>query len=226
MKFIKQPENFSVSVIVEEDSMIKKHSNLLPNSIRGIICGPSNCGKTNLMISLLIHPHGLKFESIYVYSKSLYQPKYEYLRRLCETIEDISYNEYSENSNVIDPSKVKKNSIFIFDDIACNSQAKIQEHFAMGRHKNVEPFYLCQTYSKIPKQLIRDNCNLVILFRMDDLNLKHVYEDHVNTDMTFKEFRSMCSKCWDVPYGFLTIDKDSDIKDGRYRKGLDTYIVL
>jgi len=49
----------------------------LPNTIRALIVGPSNCGKTNIMLSLIENPNGLKFENVYIVSKSLYQPKYE-----------------------------------------------------------------------------------------------------------------------------------------------------
>jgi ribosome biogenesis GTPase A len=54
----------------------RRHSQLLPNTIRCLICGPSNCGKSNVMLSLVFNKNGLKFENIYIYSKSLYQPKY------------------------------------------------------------------------------------------------------------------------------------------------------
>ncbi|XP_043469606.1 uncharacterized protein LOC122503211 [Leptopilina heterotoma] len=42
-----------------------RHGNLLPNSVRAIFCGPSNCGKTNALLALLIHPNGLRFENFH-----------------------------------------------------------------------------------------------------------------------------------------------------------------
>jgi len=65
----------------------------------------------------------------------------------------------------------------------------------MGRHADVDCFYLCQTYTKISKHLIRDNANLLILFKQDDINLKHVYNDHVNIDMSYEDFCDLCCKC-------------------------------
>lgn len=38
-----------------------RHSTLLPNKIRALIVGPFNCGKTNVMISHIESPNGLKF---------------------------------------------------------------------------------------------------------------------------------------------------------------------
>ena len=58
----------------------------------------------------------------------------------------------------------------------------------MGRHADLDCFYLCQTYAKISKHLIRDNANLLILFKQDGTNLKRVYNDHVNTDMSYEDF--------------------------------------
>ena len=92
----------------------------------------------------------------------------------------------------------------------------------MGRHKNVDCFYLCQSYAHNQKHLVRDNVNLLIIFRQDDVNLKHLYEDHVNSDMTFTQFKDLCVKYWrDEKYGFFMIDKDSSINGKRYRKGFD-----
>lgn len=97
----------------------------------------------------------------------------------------------------------------------------------MGRHNCVDCFYLSQTYARISKHLVRDNANFLIIFKQDDKNLRHIYNDHVNTDMVFEQFKALCTECWrENKYGFLVISKDDDIADGRYRKGFDAYIKL
>lgn len=204
----------------------KKHGVLFPDTVRGIITGPSNCGKTNAMLSVIEHENGLKFENIYLYSKSLNQPKYVYLEKLLKPIKGISFNAYNSNENIIPPNEAKRNSIFIFDDVACDNQNVMREYFSMGRHNDIDCFYLSQTYAKVPKHLIRDNANIIVLFKQDDLNLKHVYTDHVGTDMSFEQFKDMCSLCWKEPYSFITIFKDSLLNNGRYRKGFDHFISL
>ena len=60
----------------------------------------------------------------------------------------------------------------------------------------------------MPKQLVRDNANLIVLFKQDDLNLKHAYNDHVNTDMKYDTFKNMCAEALKDRYGFLVVDKD------------------
>lgn len=231
MHFVRQPMTICVKNIDEKTELIskierRKHGNMLPSTVRGIICGPSNCGKTNVLISLLESPNGLRFENLYVYSKSLQQPKYRYLENLMSTLDEIEYFTFSNNSEVIPSIEARPNSIFVFDDVACGKQDTIREYFSMGRHSNVDCFYLCQTYAKIPKHLIRDNANLLILFKQDGTNLKHVYNDHVNTDMSYKDFCELCDKCWQHKYGFIVIDKDSSITHGRYRKGFNDFAIL
>lgn len=230
MRLVKQKVALDVKNLDDNlsssDKQKRRHSKILPNTIRCVICGPSNCGKTNALLSLITEGNGLKFNNIYVYSKSLYQPKYQFLEKVIDNVKGVNYFKYSENENIIDPSDALENSIFIFDDVACDKQDKIRSYFSMGRHKAVDSFYLCQSYTRIPKHMIRDNVNFIILFKQDDLNLRHVYEDHVGTDMTFGQFKSVCGECWKNKYDFLVIDKDSDMREGRYRKMFDSYIYL
>lgn len=201
-----------------------KHGKLLPNSFRAAFCGPSGCGKTNALLSLIFNENGLRFENVYVYSKSLYQPKYQFLQDVLQEVSEVSYYPFKENEEVINPADAQECSIFIFDDVSCDKQDKIREYFSMGRHKNIDAAYLCQTYSKIPKQLIRDNCNIIVLFKQDDMNLRHVYDEHVTPDISYQDFKKICSMCWNEQHGFLVIVKEFNLNEGRYRKGFDKYI--
>lgn len=201
---------------------ISKHSQLLPNSVRCIISGPSGSGKTNIVFNLLFDPNGLKFENVYVFSKSLYQPKYKFLEKTIP--EEVGFFTFDNNTQVLHPSETKPNSVMIFDDIACEKHNNIRNYFTMGRHNKIDTFYLGQTYSRIPKQLIRDTSNLLILFKQDDMNLRHMYNDHITTDMSFAQFKELCSKAWQVKHGFIVVSKDDEIDKGRYRIGFDSYI--
>lgn len=228
MKFHKQNTRLT---IVNLDKLFtaqyskKKHGNLLPDSIRCIICGPSGCGKTNLLLNLLFSPRGLYFENIYIFSKSLYQDKYKFLGCVLENIPEIGYFPLSQSDQIPFPNDIKTNSVVIFDDVACESQSNIKNYFSMGRHKHLDVFYICQTYSYIPKQLVRDNTNFLIIFKQDDRNLYHIYKDHVTSDMCFDKFKDMCKRVWGRGK-FIVIDKERDLNKGRYRLGFDTFISL
>lgn len=240
MQFNKQPIDIPVNVDSAWEPMIRggkkpkrRHSALLPNSIRCIIAGPSNCGKTNLLINLIVSKHGLKFENIYVYSYTLWQPKYEFLRKLFQSEQqqqqlDVQYHEFSASDDVLEPKDAKPNSIIIFDDVICEkNQEIIRKYFSLGRHKSVDSFYLTTTYARVGKHLIRDNCNLIIFFRQNELNLKHIYNDMgVGCHMSFERFQQFCFECWRERYGFAVIDMDSELDAGRYRKGFSNYLLL
>lgn len=202
-----------------------KHGKLLPNNIRCLICGPSNCGKTNLMLNLLFSPNGLHFKNVYVFSKSLYQTKYKLLECVMKSINEVGLYMFSDNDEVLPPTEINPNSIMIFDDVACEKQQNIKNYFSMGRHNNIDTFYICQTYSYIPKQLVRDNANFIVVFKQDNRNLQHIYHDHVDTDMSFESFKEMCIKVWSGgKNAFVVIDKDREMVKGRYRNGLDIFI--
>lgn len=205
---------------------IYRHSELLPYNIRCLVCGPSGCGKTNLLLTLLLEQEGLIFENVYLYSKSLNQPKYVFLNAVFAYVPELNFYTFSDKSEVTTLEEVRNNSIVIFDDVSMENQEPIRLHFSMGRHKGLDCFYLSQTYSKIPKQLVRDNANLIVLFKQDDMNLKHAYDDHVNTDMSWDTFQEMCRVCWQNKYSFIVISKDDEINKGRYRRGFNEFIVF
>jgi hypothetical protein len=88
-------------------------------------------------------------------------------------------------------------------------------------------FYLAQTYSKIPKQLVRDNANFLVVFKQDDKNLHHIFNDHCSADMDFSEFRKIFHLCWNrKDDGFMVIDKTREIDQGRYRYGFHNFISM
>lgn len=205
-----------------------RHSALFPNNIRALICGPSGSGKTNLVFSLLTHPNGLNFENIFILSKSLEQEKYKLLQSIFKKVKGLKAKFISRTEDLPSPETCPPNSIVLIDDVLClkADKDKIRAFFCFGRHRNIDIIYLYQTYTHIEKHLIRDNCNFVILFEQDGLNLKHVYEDHLMGDCSFDEFKEICKLCWAEKFGFVTICKENDINNGKLRKGLDTFVTL
>lgn len=204
----------------------RKHGDLFPNSCRFIFAGPSGCGKSNALMSLIFDLNGLNFENVYIYSKSLYQPKYQILEQILHEVPGVNYFPFKENAEIAEPNDVETNSIFIFDDVIGENQDKIKSYYAMGRHKSIDVAFLCQTYVAIKKHIIRDNTNILVIFKQDDVNLKHIFDEHVSPDMTYDEFKKVCGLCWNNNFGFLVIVKDFDLNNGRYRMGFDKYIVL
>lgn len=220
----KKIEILKVPAFDQEQKKLK-HGPLLPSCIRAVFVGSSACGKTQTLLSLLTNPNGLRFKTIYLYSSSFGQKKYEFLEKVLEKIDTINFYKFSNCDEVIDPSQAETDSIFVFDDlIFSKNQTAIQKFFCAGRHFSVDVIYLAQSYAYLKKHLLRDNTNLLVIFAQDKLNLKHIYEDHVINDMSFNEFQNLCNEIWKEKYCFLVIDKESPLNNGRYRKTFNNYL--
>jgi len=230
MKFYEQQVKLTVDNVestVNTTIATSRHGVLFPNTIRALIVGPSGCGKTNLIYALLTNENGIRFHNLYVYSKTLDQPKYRLLFDILSEIKEIKLFTYYENDEVIAPEKALPNSVFIFDDIICENQNIVRSYFSRGRHNQVDICYLAQSFSRVPKQLIRDNSNFIILFKQDETNLKHVYNDHCSGDMSYEQFKQFCTSCWNKGrFEFVVISKESERDNGRYRYGFDTFVAI
>lgn len=220
--------NFDIFTTDSTTIPFSRNGVLFPDSIRCLIVGSSACGKSNAMFSLLFHPNGVRFKNVYIFCKTLNQPKYKLLDHVLNNeggVKGVELHLFTDNKEVIAPNEAKPYSVMVFDDIACESHDNIRKYFAMGRHNLIDVFYIAQSYSKIPKQLVRDNSNFLVIFKQDDMNLKHIYDDHVNGDMTYKEFKGLCHNVWNKGrFGFVCVNKESASDHYRYRIGFDTPI--
>jgi ABC-type glutathione transport system ATPase component len=67
------------------DTLAKRFNHpLLPQSIRDVIIGKSGCGKTTLLLNLLLRPGWLDYNKLHVFGKSLFQPEYHILKKALE----------------------------------------------------------------------------------------------------------------------------------------------
>ena len=73
--------NIESSYAWSSTSSLRANSPLLPKNIRGLIIGKSNCGKTTLILNLLLQPKWLDYSHLYVFGNSLHQQEYQILRK-------------------------------------------------------------------------------------------------------------------------------------------------
>ena len=67
------------------ETTTKRFNNpLFPRSIRGIIVGKSGCGKTTLLLNLLLRSGWLDYDNLCVFGKSLFQSEYRILKKAFE----------------------------------------------------------------------------------------------------------------------------------------------
>lgn len=133
---------------------------------------------------------------------------------------NINVNYFENSDSILDPKDInsKKRNLFIFDDIMTDkNQSTAEDYFTRGRHNNSNCFYISQNYFKLPRQTIRSNANLLILFALPKKDLQHIYEDNCCNDMDWKEFFEYCSKAWINPYSYIVINKALQPGEGKYQ---------
>ena len=137
----------------------KKRSlnNFLNEEFRMLICGQSNCGKTNLLMHILRRPL-VVYDKIIFHTPNRHQDKIKDLESLMDDIsKKVGYNVMEIKT---------ADEIVVFDDLinCCDKiQSKIANHFTDGRHHNVSPIYLSQSYYDVPSK-IRSNSSHMLLY--------------------------------------------------------------
>ena len=74
-------ENFSW----QQRMLKRENSPLLPSNIRALIIGKSSCGKTTLLLNLLLQPNWLDYNHLYVFGNTLHQQEYQILKKAFES---------------------------------------------------------------------------------------------------------------------------------------------
>jgi Poxvirus A32 protein len=226
--------DFSKEYIVRS---CRPHSILFPKNIFAVIAGSTGSGKTNLLINLLRKAELLNYDHVYIYSSTLHQPAYEYLKQFYLDLEELIFGNtnkkveiaqfFDDDTEIMNPSQLdqNKNHIMIFDDVMMEDQSVIKDYFCRGRHNNVNVFYLCQSLHKIAKHCIRENANIFILFRQDDKTLKYFHETHISGDMNFEELKHFCENAWRRKHGFVVINIWDEAFCGRYWSNYDNIYI-
>ena len=121
-----------------------------------------------------------------------------------------------------DPSALndQEKNLMIFDDCILEKQSKAQSYYTRGRHSSCDCFYISQNYFKLDRQTIRENSNLIILFRQNPKSLAHIHSDHCG-EISFQDFRDFCNRVWSEKYNFVTLDLTNP--ERKYRKNFDQF---
>ena len=142
----------------KNDKVKNTNSNIISKieNHRHVIIGPSNVGKTYYMIKVL-EKIGNK-RPIHIITRSPNQyPNYK-------------------TSTEIKPIYKYKGSIVIFDDmLGARNSSQIDEFFTRGRHEDLDVYYISQSYFGLPRQSIRNNSDILILFKQTLRDVQSMY---------------------------------------------------
>ena len=217
----------------------EKNHFLFPKLVRCVVSGGSSSGKSHLVINWIIQGI-IAFDELWIWSPSIHQPKYQMLKKYFEVIEEETGKKilfmYEAGDAIPDPQTLlgkdeaerKKNTkryCFIFDDILLEKMTIIEKYFAYGRHSRVNAFILTQSFYHIKKSSIRNNMNMLLLFKTETKTLRCIYDSYISGALSFDEFRKFCKKAWDKQYGYITLSIDDPVYGGMLREGVDTFYI-
>lgn len=100
---------------------------------------------------MMTYENGIKFENVYIYWKTLEQPKYIMFKKILNEVPDVNLFKLHENDTVVASKKALPNSNFIFHNIIFKSQNIIRSYFLRSRYNKIYVCYLAQSYLYVPK---------------------------------------------------------------------------
>ena len=201
---------------------------------RTLIIGPSFSGKTFLMKNKLRlinidYPDKdikivtrspkqylqSKLEPEIRHSQSELEPEVRHSQRELESsiphlqskLESVSpYEEDFDCSEEVESLENYQNCVIVFDDMLDSNQKLIDPFFTRGRHENIDVYYLSQRYFELPI-IIRDNSNIIILFKQTAKTVQSLYNDIAGFDMSYEEFKNLCREVWKNEFNYLKIER-------------------
>ena len=153
----------------------RENNPLLPQSLRGLIIGKSEYGKTTVIFNLLLQPGWLDYNHLYIFVKSLRQQEYrngfegglskqqisnvftsqEMLQSPLIAIAkysgarngEIRAYYYDDCQNIPDRSALDhtQQNLLLLDDCFLGKQNKAEAYYTRGRHNNCDTIYIPST---------------------------------------------------------------------------------
>jgi len=221
----------------EKNKNVELHPLLFKKPYRVVVCGSSNSGKTNFLVDLLT-TNKTCYTSLYVYSKHINQPKYKYLKKYINKLEDMLEKKGVEidiikawsNSldELVDCEELDKeeDNIIVIDDFNTNLSKKEREQiadlFCSCRHKNTSIIFLGQVYHKIPRE-VRLNLSYLVLFNSNNKRERSLLRAELIDDLDSEEYKNMLDYVFKEKYNFLLVDNVNS--KYRYRKNYDEVLI-
>ena len=164
---------------------------------RMLIIGPAGSEKTNALLNLIQKQDNKNLiNKIYLYTKDLSEPKYQFLIKKCEDAEIKNLNDPSafiEYSNTMDDvyanidgynPRRKRKILILFDDMIADImtnkkfQAIIKELFIRCRKVNTYLVFITQFFFRVPKDVRLNPAHYLIMKIHNTRELKQIAIDH------------------------------------------------
>ena len=81
-------------------------------------------------------------------------------------------------------------------------ESNINPFFTRGRHSNIDTYYMSQSYFHLPKNTIRYNSNINILFKQTLRDIIRLFHDIAGLDVNLEKSKQFCRKVWEIVYDY------------------------
>ena len=173
---------------------------------------------------------------MYLYTKDLSEPKFEFLIKQGEDVGTNHFNDpnaFIESSNRMDdvyqniddysPTR-KRRILIVFDDMIADImtnikfQAIIKEFFFRCRKLNISLVFITQSYFSVPKDVRLNSTHYLIIKINNSKELQNIVIN-ICADIDYNNFVMIYRECTRTLYSFLTIDATLPASDPlKFRK--------
>jgi hypothetical protein len=210
----------------DSDGINKKLDPTLPKlCFRIVMAAPSNSGKTNLILNMILNPKYYQingksiFEDIFIMSPTvLIDQSYETLQDNKDVWERVHLFD-NLNHEVIEQLLTRKEKtpvLVVLDDLASTlkrSDKTLSNLFFRSRHNNISVIVTSQNYTSIPKPL-RLNASSVFIFSFSsDKEIKSLESEMSSKHLYGKDFVDVLKEVVAKPYTFLYKSEDGSFHE-------------
>ena len=96
-----------------------------------------------------------------------------------------------------------------------------------GKNEYLDIYYISQSYFALPRQSVRKNSDIIILFKHTFRNVQSMSYDIGAYDMLYSEIREICKETWGEKFNYLCIEMTKNRNERKYRifnESKDKYI--
>lgn len=222
------------------NSMMKQ--NIIPSHpFRCLASGGSGSGKTMLILNLLKRKNFFKnyFDVIFLFSPTAGKDQTQQMLNIPESnveseldekgVDHLKYifdvqQKYIEKNGIGKSDKI----LIIFDDIISSEKflnsATYKKVLIQGRHSNISSITLTQKFHAIPRTL-RLQMTDIFFFPSSNSEIERLVDEFTPAGKSKKDFQKLVNIATSKQYNFLYINMKSP-PEKRYRKNLDTYLII
>jgi hypothetical protein len=210
----------------EKTKTYKNH--FIDKNSRILMIGSSGTGKSNALINF-IEKTSDDFHRIIICSFSTTdEPLYNYLKQKIPSVELINNIEDVPEVQEFDDKHKDKQKLIVFDDfinLSKKEMKKIFDYAISSRKFGFTSFFMCQSYTAVPK-IISRNCNYIFLFRINDkYSIKRIIANHgLSAEVQPERIEEYYYYAIHDPLSFLLIDLKTNDEKMRFRKGFTEFL--